>query len=81
MESNGCEWNLKASLRKAHGNFQIMQILGPHTCMSTIITHDHPNLSSTDIVEVVKEKIIADPKIKEKVLMATAKKYFWLPTG
>ncbi|KAK1376307.1 hypothetical protein POM88_032500 [Heracleum sosnowskyi] len=76
FKSDGCKWKLKARKPSAHGNFQIMEILGPHTCMSTTITKDHPNLTSSDIVESIKAHIVNDPTIKEKVLMATAKNVF-----
>ncbi|KAL8098798.1 hypothetical protein AgCh_031499 [Apium graveolens] len=80
LREDGCEWSLKARLRKTLGKFQIMKTSGPHTCMSTAITQDHHNLSSYDIVETIKEQIVADPRIKEKVLMATAKSMFgYLP--
>ncbi|XP_074356606.1 uncharacterized protein LOC141696334 [Apium graveolens] len=80
LREDGCEWSLKARLRKALGKFQIMKTFGPHTCMSTTITQDHHNLSSYDIVEIIKEQIVVDPRIKEKVLMATEKSMFgYLP--
>ncbi|XP_074346411.1 uncharacterized protein LOC141685193 [Apium graveolens] len=80
LREDGCEWSLKARLRKALGKFQIMKTSGPHTCMSTAITQDHRNLSSYDIVEIIKEQIVANPRIKEKVLMTTTKSMFgYLP--
>ncbi|XP_074356559.1 uncharacterized protein LOC141696298 [Apium graveolens] len=80
LREDGCEWKLKARLRKALGKFQIMEISGPHTCMSTTITQDYNNLSSYDILETIKDQIMADLIIKEKVLMATAKSIFgYLP--
>ncbi|KAK1401496.1 hypothetical protein POM88_001101 [Heracleum sosnowskyi] len=58
FKSEGCEWKLKARKWSAHGNFQIMETLGPHT-----------------------SQIVADPTIKEKVLMATAKTVFGYQPG
>ena len=77
----GCDWSLRARFRKESGLFQIMECFGPHTCMSTAITQDHPNLGSSDIVGVIKEQVIADPSIKEKVLLATAKNAFGYEPG
>ncbi|XP_074342533.1 uncharacterized protein LOC141680123 [Apium graveolens] len=80
LREDGCEWKLKARLRNALGKFEIMETSGPHTCMSTTITQDHHNLSSYDILETIKDQIVADPRIKEKVLMTTAKSIFgYLP--
>lgn len=81
FKSDGCAWKLKARKRSAHGNFQIMETLGPHTCMSTTITQDHPNLTSSYIIESIKAQIVDDPTIKEKVLMATTKNIFGYQPG
>lgn len=75
-KDKGCEWKLKARKQSVHGNFEIMEASGPHTCMSTSITQDHHNLNSSDIVQVIKAQIVADPTIKEKVLLATVKNVF-----
>ncbi|KAK1379316.1 SWIM-type domain-containing protein [Heracleum sosnowskyi] len=80
-KADGCEWKLKARKRSANGYFQIMVTSGPHTCMSTTITQDHPNLNSSHIVEAIKAQIVADPTIKEKVLMATTKNVFGYQPG
>ncbi|XP_074376682.1 uncharacterized protein LOC141718204 [Apium graveolens] len=76
MEENGCNWKLKARKRSVHDHFEIMESLGPHTCMNPSITQDHSNLKSSDIAEAIRAQIIADPNIKEKVLLATAENLF-----
>ncbi|KAL8146023.1 hypothetical protein AgCh_003962 [Apium graveolens] len=80
-KDSGCEWSLKARLRKSFGKFQIMETSGPHTCLRTTVTQDHPNLTSYDILELVKDQIVVDPMVKEKVLMATVKSIFGYQPG
>ncbi|XP_074342842.1 uncharacterized protein LOC141680544 [Apium graveolens] len=58
-----------------------METSGLHTCLRTTITQDHPNLTSHDILELVKDQIIVDPTVKEKVLMATVKSIFGYQPG
>nr|XP_017225140.1 PREDICTED: uncharacterized protein LOC108201359 [Daucus carota subsp. sativus] len=58
-----------------------MESVGPHSCLSTTITRDHPNLTSSEIAGVIKSQIVADPTIKEKVLLATAKDKFGYEPG
>ncbi|XP_063936085.1 uncharacterized protein LOC135147164 [Daucus carota subsp. sativus] len=79
--NDGCIWKLKARKRSSHGKFQIMESVGPHSCLSTTITRDHPNLTSSEIAGVIKSQIVADPTIKEKVLLATAKDKFGYEPG
>nr|XP_017233016.1 PREDICTED: uncharacterized protein LOC108207061 [Daucus carota subsp. sativus] len=79
--NDGCIWKLKARKRTSHGKFQIMESVGPHTCLSTTITRDHPNLTASEIAGVIKSQIVADPTIKEKVLLATAKDKFGYEPG
>ncbi|XP_074351961.1 uncharacterized protein LOC141691117 [Apium graveolens] len=80
-KDSGCEWSLKARLRKSLGKFQIMETSGPRTCLRTTVTQDHPNLTSYDILEIVKDQIVVDPMVKEKVLMATVKSIFGYQPG
>ncbi|XP_074336942.1 uncharacterized protein LOC141674116 [Apium graveolens] len=80
-KDSGCEWSLKGRLRKSLGKFQIMETSGPHTCLRTTVTQDHPNLTSYDILELVKDQIVVDPMVKEKVLMATVKSIFGYQPG
>ncbi|KAL8104231.1 hypothetical protein AgCh_028454 [Apium graveolens] len=80
-KDSGCEWSLKARLRKSLGKFQIMETSGPHTCLRTTVTQDHPNLTSYDILELVKDQIVVNPMVKEKVLMATVKSIFGYQSG
>ncbi|XP_074328472.1 uncharacterized protein LOC141666382 [Apium graveolens] len=80
-KDSGCEWSLKARLRKSLGKFQIMETSGPHTCLRTTVTQDHPNLTSHDILELVKDQIVVDPMVKEKMLMATVKSIFGYQPG
>nr|XP_017221422.1 PREDICTED: uncharacterized protein LOC108198163 [Daucus carota subsp. sativus] len=58
-----------------------MESVGPHSCLSTTITRDHPNLTSSEIAGVIKSQVVADSTIKEKVLLATAKDKFGYEPG
>ncbi|XP_074352603.1 uncharacterized protein LOC141691743 [Apium graveolens] len=58
-----------------------METSGPHTCLRTTVTQDHPNLTSHDIFELIKDHIVVDPTVKEKVLMATVKSIFGYQPG
>ncbi|XP_074347637.1 uncharacterized protein LOC141686503 [Apium graveolens] len=58
-----------------------METSAPHTCLRIIVTQDHPNLTSHDILELVKDQIVVDPMVKEKVLMATVKSIFGYQPG
>ncbi|XP_074351309.1 uncharacterized protein LOC141690402 [Apium graveolens] len=80
-KDSGCEWSLKARLRKSLGKFQIMESSGPRKCLCTTVTQDHPNLTSHDILELVKDQIVVDPTVKEKVLMAMVKSIFGYQSG
>ncbi|XP_074352751.1 uncharacterized protein LOC141691899 [Apium graveolens] len=58
-----------------------METSGPHTCLRTTVTQDHPNLTSHYILELIKDQIVVDPTVKEKVLMVTVKSIFGYQPG
>ncbi|XP_074346177.1 uncharacterized protein LOC141684944 [Apium graveolens] len=71
-----CVWMLRARKRAIHNFFEIMETKGPHTCVNPNISHDHCNLSSSNIAHVISTQIAADLSVSEKVLEATSMSHF-----
>jgi len=71
--NNGCQWCLRASYRKIIHHWEIKSIDGTHTCFSTLISQDHYNLDSTQIVSIVFHLVRTNPSIRIKSLVVDIK--------
>ncbi|XP_076955121.1 uncharacterized protein LOC143629847 [Bidens hawaiensis] len=69
-EEFGCKWKLRACKRKRSGSFDITVYDGPHTCLHSKITQDHPNLDASLIAQEVQHLIKEQPSITITALKA-----------
>ncbi|XP_076888150.1 uncharacterized protein LOC143538476 [Bidens hawaiensis] len=65
-----CKWKLRACKRKRSGSFDITVYDGPHTCLHSKITQDHPNLDASLIAQEVQHLIKEQPSITITALKA-----------
>ncbi|KAK1387491.1 hypothetical protein POM88_015669 [Heracleum sosnowskyi] len=72
----GCVCMLRSRKRKSHNYFEIMETKGPHTCLNPNMKHDHCNLKSSNIAQVIVIQIVADPGVSDKVSEATFVSHF-----
>ncbi|XP_021975487.1 uncharacterized protein LOC110870611 [Helianthus annuus] len=70
LHDQGCKWHLRASKRKRSGSFEIIKYTGPHTCLHSMITQDHPNLDATLIAQEIQHLIKEQPSISIATLKA-----------
>ncbi|KAL6527328.1 hypothetical protein OROGR_016418 [Orobanche gracilis] len=66
----GCKWHLCACKRKRSGYFEITTYTGPHTCLHSTISQDHPNLDARLIAHETKHLIKEQPSISISALIA-----------
>ena len=69
---NGCQWRLRASFNKIWGNKK--KIEASHTCLTTVLSQDHINLDSTQIVSIVANSVMTNPLIPVKSLIVEIQK-------
>ncbi|KAK1419790.1 hypothetical protein QVD17_29127 [Tagetes erecta] len=70
LHEQGCKWQLRASKRKRSGSFEITKHVGPHTCLHSKITQDHPNLDASLISQEIQHLIKEQPSISITALRA-----------
>ncbi|XP_076947273.1 uncharacterized protein LOC143619155 [Bidens hawaiensis] len=70
LHKQGCKWKLRACKRKRSGSFDITVYDGPHTCLHSKITQDHPNLDASLIAQEVQHLIKEQPSITIAALKA-----------
>ncbi|XP_074327034.1 uncharacterized protein LOC141664975 [Apium graveolens] len=75
-KESGCVWMLRATKKKSHNHFEIMETNGPHTCVNPNMRQDHYNLNSSNIAQVIGTQIAADPGVADKVLEVTVVSQF-----
>ncbi|XP_052736606.1 uncharacterized protein LOC108328482 [Vigna angularis] len=73
---NGCQWRLRAAYSKVRKYWEIKNIDGQHSCLSTILSQDHTNLDSTHIATIISNSIRTNPSIPVKSLIADIKGRF-----
>ncbi|KAL4569800.1 hypothetical protein LXL04_025444 [Taraxacum kok-saghyz] len=59
----GCKWQVRSLKRKRSGCFEITKYTGPHTCLHSNISQDHPNLDGSLIPQEIKHLIKEQPSI------------------
>ncbi|KAL6552790.1 hypothetical protein OROHE_008154 [Orobanche hederae] len=67
---SGCKWHLRACKRKRSGYFEITTYTGPHTCLHSTISQDHPNLDASLIAHETRHLIKEQPSISISALIA-----------
>ncbi|KAL6545271.1 hypothetical protein OROGR_009145 [Orobanche gracilis] len=67
---SGCKWHLRACKRKRSGYFEITTYTGPHTCLHSSISQDHPNLDASLIAHETRHLIKEQPSISISALIA-----------
>ena len=69
-QRSGCKWEARACKRKRSGFFEITKYIGPHTCLHSKITQDHPNLDANLIAQETQHLIKEQPSISIPALTA-----------
>ncbi|XP_035840400.1 uncharacterized protein LOC110914388 [Helianthus annuus] len=70
LHKQGCKWKLRACKHKRSGCFDITKYTGPHTCLHSKITQDHPNLDASLIAQEIQHLIKEQPSISISALRA-----------
>ena len=67
---SGCGWKLRACKRSTHGLFEITQYNGPHSCLHSKLSQDHPNINASLIGIEVQHLVKKQPSIIVSALRA-----------
>ncbi|XP_076912229.1 uncharacterized protein LOC143570470 [Bidens hawaiensis] len=70
LHKQGCKWKLRACKPKRSGSFDITKYTGPHTCLHSNITQDHPHLDASLIAQEIQHLIKEQPSISISALSA-----------
>jgi len=68
--NNGCQWRLRTSYSKIRDQWEIKRIEVPHTCLSTVMSQDHVNLDSHQIISIMVNSVRKNLLIPIKSLIA-----------
>ena len=68
---NGCTWSIRITYRRKKERWEIRKYNGPHTCLSTSLSQDHPKLDTNVICTIIFPMVQADPTISVKVLQGS----------
>ena len=66
----GCGWKLHACKRSTHGLFEITQYNGPHSCLLSELSQDHPHIDASLIANEVQHLVKEQPSITVLALRA-----------
>ncbi|KAL6543821.1 hypothetical protein OROGR_010318 [Orobanche gracilis] len=67
---DNCVWRCRVHFGKKSQVWKITKLDGPHTCVSTMLSQDHRQLSSAFICESILQLVKEDPTISVSVLIA-----------
>lgn len=80
-KDNGCSWRLRACrkrmdrkclyLKCMDGAFEVTRVEGPHTCVSSVISQDHPRLDSDLMSWYFLNQVSKAPDVKVSTLRQT----------
>ena len=78
---NGCSWSIRVTYRQKKGVWEIRRYNGPHTCLSTSLSQDHPKLDTNVICANIFSMVQADPTISIKVLQGSVEAKYGFKTS
>ena len=67
---SGCGWKLRACKRSTYGLFEITQYNGPHSCLHSELSQDHPHIDASLIANEVQHFVKEQPSITVSALRA-----------
>ena len=76
QRDEGCPWRLCACWKRNDGAFVITKVRGPHTCVNSILSQDHPQLDSALMARHFESYVRDTPDVKVSFLKTVISEMF-----